>query len=896
MNEFSGRLRAFLSKLEARLGPRARRVFRTLVHFFGVLFGRDEPVGRRIKYAFIGAGGFVAVVLVLVLAYTILLIPFTPGISTLRKSKVERPSVVLSAGSIEITRFRRVNREWVALEDVSEHVVDALIATEDHRFYQHPGVDPVRLLGAIIATMGGDRQGGSTITQQLARNMFPEEIGRTISLTRKLKEMITAFKIEIAYDKDEILEAYLNTVPFYFGAYGIEMAARTYFGKPASELTVLESATLVGMLKGTYYYNPVRNPERALDRRNVALGQMVKRGYLTEAEFEEMKSGPIRLDFERQEQETSKAPHFTEHLRMWLIDWADRHGYNIYRDSLVIHTTLDMDLQEIAERAVERQGDALQAVADVEWSRASPSLVSRSPSTYLGYRRGVEPFAHFWSSRSELVAAFIRRTNEYQEAVQGGREESAVLDSLMAQPAFLDSLREEKTRLQVGLVALEPATGYVRAWVGSRSFEDDQYDHVARARRQPGSTFKPFVYARALQEGYTPEDRLTDRDVEIPLEGDYVWKPRNAGETVSNREMSLREGLVYSKNTITAQLVNEVGPRDVARLARRMGVNRSRLRPVPSLALGTSEVSLLEMVSAYQTLAALGVYHEPLLVTKIVDRRGQVLEEFEPSSRRALSERTARAVVDMMRGVVDNGTGSRIRSTFGIRQDVAGKTGTTQNGADGWFILMHPNLVAGSWVGFNDPRVTFRSDYWGQGGNNALFVVGDFFREAIQRGALDEPSAQFPEPPDYAERPSFLARAWQWVQNVATSAWEAVFGRDDAEEPRQGDTYVAERSDGSVQIDVGGEDDIEIADSLTRMERRSNRLDSLIRRLGGEAPSGETAEADTVRQNAVDDMVNAATERAADTTEETSAEPVADTTAGTQTEEPADTTSAAVPR
>lgn len=818
------------------IGPRAQRWLAILRRWFQTVFGKETPWKTRLRAAMRGLAGALAGLLVFLIIYSVLLIPFTPGIGTLRKSRVERPSVVLAADGQVLTRYQRVNREWVPLEDVSEHVVQALIATEDHRFYDHLGVDPVRIAGAFVQTARGNRQGGSTITQQLARNMFPEEIGRSISLHRKLKELITALKIEITFTKDEILEAYLNTVPFFFGAYGIEMAARTYFDKSADELDILEAATLVGMLKGTYYYNPVRNPDRALDRRNVALAQMVKRGFLDEAEYEAMKDGPIRLRFERQEDEESAAPHFTEHLRMWLIDWADRHNYNIYRDSLVIRTSLDLDLQQIAEASVRRQGDALQAVADVEWGRADINLVSRNAAAYQSFRRSVRPFEHFWTSRPAVVHAFVRGTHAYRSGVAAGVDEAQLLDSLLAQPEFIDSLRRVKSRLEVGFVALDPQTGYVRAWVGSRQFDDDQYDHVARARRQPGSTFKPFVYARALQEGYRPNDTIVDQEVEIPLEGDEIWRPANAGETVSGNEFTLTEGLVYSKNTITAQLVDDVGAGDVARLARRMGVNRSDLRAVPSIALGTSEVSLLEMASAYGTFAADGVYHEPLMVMRIEDRRGRVLEEFAPSSSRALSDDVSRTVLDMMRGVVDRGTATRVRTTFGIDADVAGKTGTTQYGADGWFILMHPQLVAGSWVGFNDPRVTFRSDYWGQGGNNALLVTGDFFRQALRSGELDRGTA-FPPAPEYDEAPPLLARVFGWIRDRVAAAWEALFGTDDDEAPgRQSDTYIADRSSGSVQIDLD-EDSEAFADSLNRMERRRNRLDSLIQQLPGRNPN-----------------------------------------------------------
>lgn len=817
-----------------------RQLFGKIRWYFEVLFGRETTQRRRLKYLAFGLGASAAVAILWLYVYTLLLIPFTPGIGTLEKSRIEQPSVVLSAEGEVLTHYRRVNREWVPLDAIAESVVQALIATEDHRFYDHPGVDFIRIFGAIGRTLIGDPQGGSTITQQLARNMFPASIGRQRTVTRKLKELITALKIEYAFEKEEILEAYLNTVPFYFGAYGIEMAARTYFAKSAADLDLLESATLVGMLKGTYIYNPVRNPERALSRRNVALQQMVKRGFLSEEQYGEMREEPIRLSFERQPDPGSEAPHFTEHVRLWLIDWADQNDYNIYRDSLTIHTTLDMDLQQAAERAVERQGDALQAVADVEWSLDSPRLLSRDASAYRSFRRA--NFSQIWRDRPAAARSIARSTAAYRRGIDDGTNADALLDSLLADGAFMDSLKQVKTRLEIGFTALDPKTGWVRAWVGGRNFEEDQYDHVARARRQPGSTFKPFVYARALEEGYEPTDKLEDRVVEIPLENGYVWKPQNAGETVSGNEFTLTDGLIYSKNTITAQLVEDVGAADVARLARRMGVNRSTLRAVPSLALGTSEVSLLEMVSAYGTFADDGVYHEPIYVTRIEDRRGRVLEDFQPTSNRVLRERTARAVVHMMRGVIDRGTGSRIRSTFGIGQDVAGKTGTTQNGMDGWFILMHPNLVAGSWVGFNDPRVTFRTDYWSQGGNNALLVVGDFFRQAIRSELISEPGAEFPPAPEYDEEPSLLARIGGWIRDAALAAWNVFFGgAEEDDSPRQDDTYITDRSSGRLQIDLDDEDTDAVADSLTRLERQRNRLDTLLQSAPDDPAVTDTA-------------------------------------------------------
>nr|WP_314631118.1 transglycosylase domain-containing protein [uncultured Noviherbaspirillum sp.] len=652
----------------------------------------------------------------LLAAYSILLIPFTPSTADLRKAKSDHPSVLMSVDGKRIATFRRSNREWVKLEQISPNVVNALVATEDRRFFEHGGIDFRRTLASIAYTLAGDTQGGSTLTQQLARNLYPEEIGRSRSLTRKIKEVITALKIEQAYTKNEILETYLNTVPFLYNAFGIEMAARTYFDKPAARLGVLESATLIGMLKGTSYYNPVSNPERAQKR-------------------------PIRLDFERQDQEIGPAPHFAEFVRKWLIEWADNNDYNIYLDGLVVTTTLDSRLQAAANQAVARQLAGLQAVADVEWGMASGRLLSSSMSTYTGMRRRIQPFSYFWKSRDEVVDAFIRESGAYRTAVENGAAPAAALAQLRADGAFMNKLREDKTRLQAGFVAMDPANGEVRAWVGSRDFQTDQYDHVARAQRQPGSTFKPFVYGAAITKGMLPDNTFIDKAVEIPLGGGAVWRPSDLSPP-SNQSMTLRQGLMYSKNTITAQVMQEAGPKRVVDLAVAMGVNQSKLDAVPALALGTSPVTMLEMATAYSTIANGGDYRQPVVVTRIADRHGRVLAEFEGMQQRALPAIVAQDLVEILRGAVTQGTGAAIRSQFGIQADVAGKTGTTQNNTDGWFMLMHPGLVSGAWVGFNDARVTMRSSYWGQGAHNALYVVGDFFRQA-QNGRLVDVSARF---------------------------------------------------------------------------------------------------------------------------------------------------------
>jgi len=713
-----------LSQLKPLVAERLRRLRR--------------PTRRELKWA-------LAAVPALFLLYVLALIPFTPGISDIRKAKLEQPAQVLSADGKLLTEFKWANRSWMPLDQIAPSVVTALIATEDHRFYQHHGLDWRRTAAAALSTFSGELQGGSTLTQQLARNLYPEEIGRAPTLNRKLKEAITALKIEALYTKPEILETYLNTVPFLYNAVGIEMAARTYFDKSAAQLDLLESATLVGMLKGTSYYNPVLNPERAEQRRNTVLAQMVKRDKLDAAKFETLKKRPLRVEFERQLEPMGPAPHFAQQLRKWLIDWADRNDYNIYTDGLVVHTTLDARLQQVANQAVARQGRQLQGVADAAWRLRT-----------------------VWGERSELVQAFVRETPEYRRAMSSGLTAKEALKKLMADTTFMRTLREQKTRVQAGFLALDPRSGQIRAWVGSRDFEQDPFDHVQQARRQPGSTFKPFVYGAAFEKGASPDDTFIDQAVEIPLAGGEVWRPADDAPP-SGRPLSLRDGLAYSKNTITAQLMQTVGPDRVAKLARAMGVRQSKLDLVPSLALGTSPVTLREMISAYATIANGGGYLEPVLVTRIENRQGKVLAEFQPASAEpALSAQANYTLLDALRGVIDKGTGAAIRNRYGIRADLAGKTGTTQDNTDGWFILMHPQLVAGAWVGFNDGRVTLRSDYWGQGAHSALPIVGDFTSQALRARLIDS-RVRFLEPKDTSLLGPLMGGLGDWVRNLFSS-------------------------------------------------------------------------------------------------------------------------------
>ncbi len=681
--------------------------------------------------------------------YHLIDIPDLAALQTEAPPDLDVASIAYTADGQELARYYRTHRVWVGYGQISPAVFDALVATEDHRFFEHRGVDPVRLAGSVWYTLRGSRQGGSTLTMQLARNLYPD-VGREVTLARKLREIVVACKLERRYGKHEILEMYLNTVPFGQNAFGIEAAARTYFDKPARALTVPEAATLVALLRGPSRYNPLRHPERARQRRNLVLRQMVEHDRLSADAYRRLAPEPLHLNLRPARPASDLAPHFAAYVRRWMEDWAEAHGYDLYTDGLRIYTTLDTRLQQHARAAVEAHLPGLQAVAAVEWSAPHPPEPGSTYAPYEARLGRVSPFAHFWATHPHLLVALVRRSERYRRAVRQGEPPDRAQARLLADAAFLDSLRTAHARLETGLVAIDPHTGHVKAWIGGRDFAADQYDKVALARRQPGSTFKPFVYAAAVEHGFAPDDSLQDARMTftIAAEDDATWTPRNAGG-YSGAYVRLRDGLAWSKNTITAQLIAALGPEHVADVAHRMGI-RSPLARVPSLALGSSEVTLLELTSAYGTFVSGGVHHPAVVVTHIDDAAGRRLATFVPEGHRALTRQTAYTVLDMMRDVVQRGTGRALRTRFGIEADVAGKTGTSQGYADGWFILAHPRLVVGAWVGFNDRRLTFRTSDWGQGARTALPVVGEFVRRV-----LDDPEAalgrgvRFAPPPGY---------------------------------------------------------------------------------------------------------------------------------------------------
>ena len=732
-------------------GGSRRRSQNGLRGYFHDRFEDDEKAQAAFVLSLIAGAGLLVVFVLGI--WTLLLLDDLPTFDQLDNPNFQLATVAYTADNRELARYAFQNRSWVTYDEISPHVINGLIATEDHRFYRHWGIDiPGIFAAAAEIITKGDLRGASTISQQLARNLYNQDIGFDVSLTRKLKEMITAVQLERRYTKREIIEMYLNTVPFSENAFGIEAASQTFFSRPAIELDPLDSAVLVGMLRATTFYNPHRNPNNSREVRNVVLNNMARHDFLSADFVEEHRDDPVVVEYNASAEVTaSLAPYFAEQVRLWMRDWATENGHSLYSDGLRVYTTLDSRMQELASDAVQENMDGLQSVVDYEWS-SSRSGSSSALDWYIE-RSGYEPFDYFWDSKRQLVNAFVRETTHFRSLRQAGVSSDEALSRLRGNEAFMDSLKAQKTRLEAGMVSLDPHTGYVKAWVGGRDLATDWYDHVATAARQPGSTFKPFVYTAAIDNGWSPYYRLPDSTYTyVDPVTRQVWTPGNFDNSSTGDMITLRDALAQSKNTVTARVITQlVNPSQVAFYARRMGIE-SPLDEVPALGLGSSDVTLLEITSAYGTLAAGGLHYDPVMVTRIEDRYGNMLYEHQPTPEEALSEETAYTVVDMMRGIINSpgGTGSRIHWQYGLTDyDFAAKTGTTQNAADGWFILMHPELITGAWVGFNDRRVAFRSSFWGQGAHNALFLVGSYFRNLAASDEIQISSERFPRPEEF---------------------------------------------------------------------------------------------------------------------------------------------------
>jgi penicillin-binding protein 1A len=647
-----------------------------------------------------------------------------PSKAALKDLQNNSASEVYSADGVLLGRYFIQDRTNISYDEISPYAVKALIATEDVRFYEHSGIDYQSLARVFVKTLllqDESSGGGSTLSQQLAKNLYPRRRYWLMSTPiNKLREMIIALRLEDVYSKEEIIELYLNTVPLGGDLYGIERASQRFFNVPASKLKLQQAAVLIGMLKANTTYNPKRHPERSKERRNVVLNQMAKYGYLEKDKAEKAKQLPLKLNYSTKRAIGGSAPYFTEHLKAELEEWceqnkkADGTPYNLYTNGLKITTTLDATMQGHAEKAVRTRMSRLQKVFNDHWKGRSP-----------------------WENEVEGLDKIMRRSLKYKRLKEAGKSEEEIKKifhnpvpmnlfswngTVRKTMSPLDSLRYYELFLNTGLVSIEPRSGHVKAWVGGINHRIFKYDHV-RSRRQVGSTFKPIVYASALEKGIEPCAPFSNERLSYP---EYEnWSPRNANGEYGG-VFTMRAALAHSVNTISAQLLMQTGIDETINLAHRLGI-RSHLPEVPALALGAADLSLLEMVTAYTTFINEGSYIDPVFILKITDRKGTVLHEHEPEEEMAaLSQDHAAMMLQLMQGVVEEGSARRLRNEFGLQMDIAGKTGTTQNHSDGWFIGITPELVTGVWVGAESPLVRFRTLKLGQGANTALPIWGDF--------------------------------------------------------------------------------------------------------------------------------------------------------------------------
>ncbi len=678
------------------------------------------------------AAGALVFIFLLIAVYVFYLFQGLPSIQQLENPQTARASVVLSSDGVVLDKFYTENRTYVPINEISPHVIHALVATEDHRFYNHWGVD-VWGVGAAVYDLitSGDLRGASTISQQLARNLY-KKIGNEITITRKLREMITAIQIEQNYTKREILEMYLNTVEYANSAFGIESAAYTHYGKNADELNVLQAATMIGSLKAVYAYNPRIFPEHSKGRRNIILMQMHKRGFIDDEAYNQLRQKPITLNYHPPSKAGTSSQYFGEYVRQMIAPWAKENGYNLESDGLRIYTTINSSLQKYAKMAVEQKLDSLQAIFIDEWTTSEGNYMNLLWSRYPGF-----------------LKSFIRQTDRYKNAFSklNTDQESVVFEKLMADEAWIDSVKRANTRLQAGFVAIEPETGYIRAWVGGRDYGNVQYDHVWQMQRQAGSTFKPFVYTVAIANGYKPFHELSMNIERFYGSAGQVWTPKGAHAGDSMGTVTIRKGLARSLNIATVDLLTKIsgapgtdqldelraGAQKIKQMAANFGIDMSNTPPYPSIALGTAKVSLLELTSAYTVFANEGIHIDPIAVTHIEDKHGNIIKKFNPDFRKeVISPETAYIMVDMLRSAITGdegwpGTGARIQWKYNIGQDIGGKTGTTQNAADNWFVAVMPHLVVGAWVGGEDRRIRWPTySATGQGAHTALPIVGRF--------------------------------------------------------------------------------------------------------------------------------------------------------------------------
>ena len=701
-----------------------------------------------------------------------------PTTDELNRIKTPNATEVFSSEGKLLGRYYVENRSSVRFSEISPHIINALVATEDARFYEHRGIDEIALLRVFFkSVLLQDRRagGGSTISQQIAKNLYPRTPMGVFTLpVSKIREGIIAYRLERIYTKEEILTLYLNTVPFGENIFGIEVASERFFSKSPSELSVTEAATLVGVLKANHVFNPRLHPEKSLERRNVVIDQMVKQNYLTEEDAENHKSAPLGLNYRLITYNQGPAPYLLEHLRPMLAEWCrsnfkpNGEPYNLYTDGLKIYTTLDYNLQLYARQAVNEHMKHLQKVFDEHWKGRNP-----------------------WGNNKAVVDRAMRRTDRYRAAKAAGKTDEEITeefsqpidatlftwDGLKAEHTTpLDSLMHYMKMLNTGFMAMEANSGHVKAWVGGIDFRFFKYDYI-KAPRQVGSTFKPVVYLAALEQGLSPLEYYSNERKTYPQYQN--WSPANSNDNYSGY-YTMKAALTRSVNTISADIIMKTGVENTIQTARHLGI-KTNLEAYPSLALGAANISLQEMLTTYAAIINGGVPVGPQILLRIENNNGEVLVQFEEPvyGWNQVDPENCRLVIDMLKGVIDEGTGRSIRSVYGIPGDFAGKTGTTQDHADGWFIGFTPTMVAGCWVGADDPAIHFRTITYGQGAYMALPIVGKFYNKLYSDPKYSFMRVQQFEPPDE----NLLAQMnemepWVEVLRPAFDLREIFKGRD----------------------------------------------------------------------------------------------------------------------
>ena len=703
-----------------------------------------------------------------------------PDHTALENPRTNLATEVISSDGVTLGKFYyEDNRTPVSFNELPKHLVDALIATEDIRYFDHAGIDARGTLRALFKF--GQGGGASTISQQLAKQLFHGEGSRNTfgRITQKIKEWVIATRLEKQYTKEEIIAQYFNIYDFGNNADGIRSAARIYFGKEPSALNLKESAMLVGMFKNSSLYNPrpERNPVGTKNRRNVVLSQMEKYGFITQTVKDSLQQTPLDLNYTPESHREGIATYFRAYLKTFLKDWINKsenvkpngEKYNIYKDGLKIYTTIDSRMQFLAEQSVTEHMKALQAEFFVQntprRNPTAPFLDLEDEEIERLLKLGMKRSERWRKMRydlkkpvREIIASFDKPTKMRIFSWTAPNNE---IDTILTP---MDSMRYYKFFLRAGMMSMEPQTGFVKAWVGGFNYKHFQYDMVKQGKRQVGSTFKPFVYAAAIDQlQLSPCDTFPKAQITIPAfkYGNIKpWAPKNSSKNYAGFE-TLKSALANSRNTITARLMNEIGPQPVIDLAKNLGVEQ-RIPAVPSIALGTPDLSVYEMVAAYSTFANKGVYTNPVMVTHIEDKNGTLLYQFSPQTKDVLSEEVAYVAVNLMEGVTKFGSGQRLRHDFAKDQAVykeiitgypyqfdnpiAGKTGTTQNHSDGWFMGMVPNLVTGVWVGGEDRATHFKSITYGQGASMALPIWANFMKGCYAIEDLEISKEEFEKP------------------------------------------------------------------------------------------------------------------------------------------------------